>query len=529
MLRNMQHLRTMLIAGTALFALAGTARATDVAVRGTLLSMQGSDGEPMQQRARLLLRDPAIGTPLPDPRAGSGLLLSGGAAAGQCRVELALDPTKWQAIGGDGPRRGYRYLEHGRGSHGVRRILLRPGEISLRASGADWPCGLAGDTQRLPVSVELRTAQVRYCAAFGGVVDHNESGRFRARDAAAPAACSKTDLTVADLNILHGLFCPGRGFCRLSERLDLLFQWIVRAGCPDVVTTQEVSRQAAPLFAAHLATACPFPYHQVYMQTTIATDDEMLLSRYPVVTSEIRFLYRQFRTVRFARIDHPIGPVDVFSTHLASTSDGAQNPCTAPTCPEECVAAGAATVRQCQGVQMARYIEERHDVATPAVITGDFNESPDTFVYNQFVGRGWPDVYLGAGNPECDPTTGIGCTSGRQDENLSQLESPASNENERIDFIFLVPPAAGSLCTASIDSGTDADGDGTATRIFADDPNPFAPTCGASPAPICWPSDHEGMQLDLNCDAAVPPATQQRTVLEPACPHAASDVPPDAG
>jgi endonuclease/exonuclease/phosphatase family metal-dependent hydrolase len=306
------------------------------------------------------------------------------------------------------------------------------------------------------------------------------------------------------LNILHGLFCPGRGFCRLSERIDLLFQWIVRAGCPDVVTTQEVSRQAAPLLATHLATACPFPYQHVYMQTGIGTDDEMLMSRYPIVSSEIRVLYRQFRTVRFARIDHPMGPVDVFSTHLSSSSDGAQNPCAAPDCPAECVEAGAATVRQCQGVQVARYVAERHDVATPAVITGDFNESPGTFVYDQFVGRGWPDVYLAAGNPECDTATGVGCTSGRQDENLSQLESPASNENERIDFIFLVPPAAGSLCTASIDSGADADGDGTATRIFADDPNPFASTCGPAPAAICWPSDHEGMQLDLNCGGTQP-------------------------
>jgi endonuclease/exonuclease/phosphatase family metal-dependent hydrolase len=225
----------------------------------------------------------------------------------------------------------------------------------------------------------------------------------------------------------------------------------------------------------------------------------MLLSRYPVVAHELRQLYRQFRSVLFARIDHPIGPVDVFSTHLASSSDGAQMPCTAPNCPAECVTGGAATVRDCQGVQMARFVAERHDVATPAVATGDFNESPGTFVYNQFLGRGWTDVYLGAGNPECDPATGIGCTSGREDEALSHLESPASNETERIDFIFLVPPAAGSLCAARIDSGADADSDGTATRIFADDPNPFAQTFGPAPAAICWPSDHEGMQLDLNC------------------------------
>ena len=164
--------------------------------------------------------------------------------------------------------------------------MLRPGEISLRAAGADWPCDLS-DAQRTPVAVELRVSGARYCAAFGGVVDRNEGGRFHARDGAGPGACPKTDLTVADLNILHGLFCPLRSaFCRLSERVDLLFQWIARAGCPDVVTLQEVSRQAAPILTTHLMTACPFPYERVYTQTSIGTDDEMILSRYPVVAHE---------------------------------------------------------------------------------------------------------------------------------------------------------------------------------------------------------------------------------------------------
>jgi endonuclease/exonuclease/phosphatase family metal-dependent hydrolase len=488
----MAHPRTTLlrslVASGALAGFAAGSGALDIPVQGAQLSMRASESEPARRVATLRLRDPAIDAPLPDPRTGAGLVLSGGVASGQCRVELALDPAKWQAIGGDGPHRGYRYLDHTPASHGVRRIVLRPEEISLRARGADWPCDLAALAQRLPVSMELRAANVRYCAAFGGVVAHNEPGRVYAHAAPAPAACPKSDLTVADMNIL------------LSDRIDLLFQWIARVGCPDVVTLQEIARQIPPLIAPHLTTACPFPYQQVYMRTTIGTDDEMILSRYPVVTQEVQPLYPQFRSVLHARIDHPIGPLDVFSTHLASSSDGAQNPCAAPSCPAECVAAGAANVRQCQGVQVSRFVEARHDVATPAVLTGDFNESPGTFVYDQFVERGWTDTYLAAGNPECDPATGIGCTSGRQDANLSQLESPASNENERIDYIFLVPPAAGALCAARIDSAADADGDGMATGIFAGEPNPFAPTCGPSPAPICWPSDHEGVQLDLNCE-----------------------------
>ena len=76
---------------------------------------------------------------------------------------------------------------------------------------------------------------------------------------------------------------------------------------------------------------------------------------------------------------------------------------------------------------------------------------------------------------ECVPSTGVGCTSGR-DSSVAQLESTVANVDRRIDYLFLVPgPGGGPVCTQTLD--TPADADGTATRIFADDPNPFA-TCG---------------------------------------------------
>src|SRR6185295_13517771 len=156
--------------------------------------------------------------------------------------------------------------------------------------------------------------------------------------------------------------------------------------------------------------------------------------------------------------------------------------------------------RECQATQVRALVETQHDVATPAVITGDMNEPPTSFVHQHLTtSAGWTDTHLAAGNPECEPSTGVGCTSGRVDDDLTDLESPDSNESERIDYVILVPPAAGSLCTAVIDGPNDADGDGTATRIFADQPNPFGAACGPAPAPICWPSDHEGAELDLGC------------------------------
>jgi endonuclease/exonuclease/phosphatase family metal-dependent hydrolase len=232
----------------------------------------------------------------------------------------------------------------------------------------------------------------------------------------------------------------------------------------------------------------------------LGIDDEMILTRYPVLATAQQPLFPGFRKALWARIDHPLGAVDVFTTHLASGSDGGPVPCTADlSCPPECIDAGASNRRDCQAVQLAAFIDAVHDVDGPAVLAGDFNAEPRSFIYRTFADRGWSDVYLAAGNPECDPSSGAGCTSGRADESLVELESPANNEVERIDFIFLLPPRGRAMCRYALDPAADRDGDGAGTGLFAAEPNPFAESCGPRPAPICWPSDHQGVQLDANC------------------------------
>jgi endonuclease/exonuclease/phosphatase family metal-dependent hydrolase len=314
---------------------------------------------------------------------------------------------------------------------------------------------------------------------------------------------AQPDLTVAQLNFLHGTSggCNQTANCRLVERADLLFEWIAGAGCPDLVTLQEIWSGSLPLLRERAATACPYAYDVQIATDRPGPDESAILSRYPILSIASQGLFPGFRRVVHARIDHPLGAIDVYTTHLASSADGAAVPCNGPSpCPATCIDAGARTRRECQAVQMAQYVESTHTGDAPAVLSGDFNAEPGSFVYQQFVGRGWDDVYLAAGNPECDPDSGVGCTSGREDQALVELESPASNEGERIDFIFLLPAAPGFRCRAALDPADDRDGDGTATRHFTDDPNPFAAACGAAPLPICWPSDHEGVELDLNCD-----------------------------
>jgi len=466
--------------------LATPATAGDVPVDGSSLVLR-SHAKKGMGRAWVSLRDRAIRPPFGALTSTGATVVIDGGAPEQCRVEAHLPASGWSPVGRGRGARGFRYHDRAGRVAGIRTVLLRQGSILIVANGKRFPCTLRAP-QDEPVRVEFEAGDTRYCAAFGGIVA-NEPGRFVARRARAPDSCGDrgTRVTAASLNILHGFACPGpTDFCRFDDRLELFFQWIELEGCPDVVTLQEVSLLQAPAIEAELATRCEGAYEAVYFGDNFF-DDEMHLVRHPVLAAEAVALYRGFRTVLFTRTDHPVGPLDVFSTHLASGSDNATAPCEGD-CPPECVAAGAATVRDCQAVQLALLVESRHDVPGPAFVTGDFNEVPGSFVYEQFTGRGWSDAYLAAGLPECDAATGEGCTSGREDSDLSEMESPESHQGRRIDFLFVVPEESGS-CEVDPDF----------TRIFTDDPNPFAPSCGATPLPICWPSDHEGMQVGLDC------------------------------
>ena len=371
----------------------------------------------------------------------------------------------------------------------------------------------------------------------------------------APADPKDRDITVANLNLLHGFACdpavPETGDqCRVAERVDLLVEHLVASGCPDVVTLQEnVTEEFIQVDAGvlvgplddtveliedrlpDLAAACGFTYELVFdpegatvpppppaLNGGRGVDEEVILSRYPVLHAEVRVLYSPLfpffsRHVLWTRIDHGFEPIDVYTTHLASGSDlgsvfcgvpalpGPPDTPESPPCPAECVPGpvGGDTVRECQAKQMASFIEETHDIPGAAIITGDFNARPFSNTYNEFADRGWIDSHLAARNAECDPDSGLECTSGR-DEVGGDLEDPALNTGSRIDYIFVVKPDDDeSKCKGGFDKLEDEDRDGSVTGLFAAEPNPFAPECGAPPLPICWTSDHSGNQLDLNC------------------------------
>src|SRR4029453_6602529 len=273
-------------------------------------------------------------------------------------------------------------------------------------------------------------------------------------------------IEVVNLNILHGFACdppfPGDGDqCRVRDRVDLLVEHLIAAGCPDIVTLQEhVTKQFVPLAPPvivgpvintvaliedrlpQLAATCGFRYNVVFDPEGLTEssdvrgiDEELILTRYTPLHAEVLPLYSPlapffFRHVLFARIDHTVEPLDVFTTHLAADSAFGSLPCginvlppplASPACPAECMAF-VDTVRECTTKQLLQFVETQQHLPGPAVVTGDFNATPGSNVYSQVVSRGWIDSHLAAGNPECDPGTGLNCTAGRFD-NLTDLES----------------------------------------------------------------------------------------------------------
>jgi endonuclease/exonuclease/phosphatase family metal-dependent hydrolase len=339
-------------------------------------------------------------------------------------------------------------------------------------------------------------------------------------------------VTLANLNILHGFDCdppaPADGNqCRVRERVALLREHLIAQGCLDLVTLQEVinaefapTAQGQPVESIillieaelpNLAAVCGFTYQMVYKPLlTVALseiDEEVILSRYPVLQIGTRNLYGTLydqttgngifaRHALYARIDHPSGEVDVYTTHLASGSDFATSECVSGSCPMECNSGG--TVRACQAEQLALYVEQTRGTDNLALITGDFNAVPDSSEYLSMTSRGWLDSHIVADQPECDSASGIGCTGGRE-SSAEDLEDPALKVDRRIDYIFVVLPEGDGSCIASIESDLTGTYDVTAAGLFAAEPNPFSENCGSPPNPMCWVSDHSGNLARLSC------------------------------
>ncbi len=320
-------------------------------------------------------------------------------------------------------------------------------------------------------------------AAFG---DHRPVG------ATTPGAASgaATDLRVVVVNLLHGTFCDDGANCDAPDRVALFTRQLADGGCPPVVGIQEVSDTLRPLITSATDRICGGRYRAVFADTP-GNDEELVLTTLPVRSSRLLDLPGPLRHAARVVLDDGGRDVVVVVTHQDGDAGfplcratPARYRCPAP-CPE------GTDFPRCQTILADRLARApRVRPGSVRILMGDFNVTPDSPRYTWLTGRGWIDTHRGAGNPECDPATGTGCTSGRDDKTLAVLRDPTARETERIDFIFVKPPKG---CTAAFDGPDDPDRDGLGTGPFAAEP------ATDGPAGLVWPSDHTAVSMDMSC------------------------------
>jgi endonuclease/exonuclease/phosphatase family metal-dependent hydrolase len=280
---------------------------------------------------------------------------------------------------------------------------------------------------------------------------------------------------VVSLNLLHGIACaPESNRCKLPQRVQLFVQQLEENDCPPVVALQEANQMTVALVRERLPDVCGDEY-QIVGDEDPSIDREVVLTTLPVLGEERVRLAGPLRTALWVRVRAAVGPLDVVATHLASGSD--DRPCDSTTCPPPCRASD--TLNTCQGRQAVELLEDHRTARSVGVLLGDLNARPGEPTIRAVEAAGYVDTHVAARNPECDPSTGRNCTSGRADSDLSDLTDPASLQDERIDYVWLA---------------TDRD-----CRV--DDPTGLYAADPASPPveDIVFASDHTGVEATISC------------------------------
>ncbi len=292
----------------------------------------------------------------------------------------------------------------------------------------------------------------------------------------------RATVTVVAQNLLHGLACaPDTHRCKLAKRVALFARQLREAGCPQVVSVEE----SDPLMDRFLKRAvrassdgaprlCGGRYRIVGLGDP-SSDREVVLTTLSVLGHERVRLAGPLRDALAVRVKAPLGALDVVATHLASGSD--DRPCDAATCGPPCRSDDS--LKTCQGREAAALLDSRRSPRTVGVLTGDLNAVPGDPTIAAIEAHGDVDTYVAAGNAPCNPATGTGCTSGREDKDLSDLTNPSARQAERIDYVFL---ATKRRCRVVSPTG-----------LFAAAPA-SVPLDG-----LVFASDHTGVQAKISC------------------------------
>ncbi|MCZ7526482.1 MAG: endonuclease/exonuclease/phosphatase family protein [Acidimicrobiia bacterium] len=294
-------------------------------------------------------------------------------------------------------------------------------------------------------------------------------------------------LRVVSLNVLHGLFCePATDFCDAPNRVALLLGLLEDAGCPELVGLQEIGPRQEELIVPALAGLCEGAYELVWNPEP-GPDREMVLTSLPVLDERFVDLAGFPWSAHWVRVESPAGPVDFLTTHFASSANNP--PCGPETCPPLCPV-GVET-GTCHALEVVDFLDRYADPDGITVVAGDLNQPVDHPRIRTLLDAGFVDVWTAAGNPECDPATGEGCTCCLDDESDPGVFSGTEAAyDERIDFVLVRVPAR---CELVLDPPGDADGDGVGTGRFAGTP------VADGPGGLTFPSDHAGVQADLAC------------------------------
>jgi endonuclease/exonuclease/phosphatase family metal-dependent hydrolase len=305
----------------------------------------------------------------------------------------------------------------------------------------------------------------------------------------AGAATKGDDLRVVNYNILHGTFCDDGTHCQVSDRVDLFLDQLEAARCPQVVGLQEVSDEIRGLMVDRAGDICGGAYEVVFADTT-GNDTELVLTSLKSRRPSVHQLPGGLRRASRVELDSPVGPVVLVVTHQDGdkTFPSCRNDIERYQCPKPCPE--GATFSACQTILAERLATKGGPKGALRLYLGDFNVAAGSPRHAALLADGWTDTHLAAGNAECDPPTGVECTSGRNDVTIAALKDPTARESERIDFIFVRAP---KQCTPKLDPATDADGDGIGTGLFA-----ATPAVGG-PGGLVWPSDHTAVSMDLTC------------------------------
>ncbi|MBM3659365.1 MAG: hypothetical protein FJW95_07650 [Actinobacteria bacterium] len=336
----------------------------------------------------------------------------------------------------------------------------------------------------------LRATVIGCLAVVAGLAATTSPARA-AEPTATPAARADGDggLRVVNYNILHGIFCDDGTDCQAHDRVDLFLRQLEDADCPEVVGLQEVNDNLRARFADRLPDVCGGRYRQVLTEAD-ANDSELVLTTLKPGRSTILVLPGRLRTASRVELTGPDGPVVLVVTHQDGdkTFPSCRDDIDRYKCPPPCPA--GTTYSECQTILSERLAARGGPKHALRILMGDFNVPAGAPRYARLLADGWIDTHLAAGNPECDPATGVECTAGRDDKSIAALKDPTAREQERIDFIFVKAPRG---CRPVFDPVTDADADGLGTGLFA------AAPATDGPGGLVWPSDHTAVSMDVSC------------------------------